>query len=590
MAVRVKYDVVSELVKPKLEDLKVTNITEKDLQPASTTDQNSNLLANSRTATTSPQQGSSLGYAWDSWSLNINMNSMKAAADAIETFLKQVDKLSKVIVQILKVIRLLSSNEKSIAIFLKFIIKAIAKLLKDLLNAFASTGLYVNVIFPDHHTSDSKYSIPIWGGYQEFIQRVNASCLSTDPSAPNFNSPNDRVGGVILAMLGGVNDTEFLVNLMHNFEILSKFFGLPNIMPSPPRNFKVLSGIYRNNKTSKEEMGVQLSWGSPENPVTRYRIYRSTIASGYMRSPTPILGKVEIPVRILVDNPIFDKKQPYYLTDIISVPGRTRYKYTDFSVKEGTKYYYKVYSMIGDDYFDYHPAMEDIKSPVATAMLSARPCNCIPVSELSKYTILGVNGEFIDPRHLEGDWQSLTVRTLLGKQLDGVFRQIDALTAKIIGLVNTGSSATSDYLDFYAKRVSSLLEIVTKFRALIVEMMSFNLRGTFMCLRLPMQGGGMVNFVDRFNQASQVGNTAPSVKPVRPEDKIPATTTVNGGIAQYTEKGIMFGVIILFAEPDLTDPKRLLQVVGPKDLEKYKTELGTTEKAVSTLMKLLGLG
>jgi len=120
--------------------------------------------------------------------------------------------------------------------------------------------------------------------------------------------------------------------------------------------------------------------------------------------------------------------------------------------------------------------------------------------------------------------------------------------------------------------------------------MSFNLRGTFMCLRLPMQGGGMANFVDRFNQASQVGNTASSVKPVRPESKIPATTTVNGGIAQYTEKGIMFGVIILFAEPDLTDPKRLLTIVKPEDLEKYKTELGTTEKAVSTLMKLLGLG
>jgi hypothetical protein len=142
----------------------------------------------------------------------------------------------------------------------------------------------------------------------------------------------------------------------------------------------------------------------------------------------------------------------------------------------------------------------------------------------------------------------------------------------------------SDYLDFYAEKISKILEIVTDIRAVIVELMSYNLRGTFMCLSMPVKPGGMDGFLQRFNQACQIGNTKSGVK-----TQGPATSTANGGIAQYTEQGIMFGVILLFAIPDVSDPKRLLQIVKPEDLDKYKTQLQTTEQAISVLMKLLGL-
>jgi len=573
MAERVKYDVQSELVKPKLDNLKVTNITTKDLTLPSTANQNSNIVPTSGTATVSPQQqAAGGGYSWNSWSLNLNLNSIKTLADAIEKFLIKVDKLAKIITQILKIVQLFSSGEKSIAMFIKILIAAIAKELKALLDSLASTGVYVSVICPNFHKKFPKYTIPVWGGYREFIQRVNATCSSTDPHAPNFNSPADSVGGVILAMVGGVSDPDFLVNLMHNFKVLSKFFGFQNPLPSAPKNFKVLPGFYRNHKTAKDEMGVQLSWETPEAPpVTGYRIYRDIVSTGHMStvSSTP-----PVTIRVLEDK----------LSDVHAIPGKRRYKYIDFSVQDGTRYYYKVYSMIGSDFFDDHPEWEGINSPAATTTIMAHARNCIPVSELAKYTTLGLNGELIDAINFEGDWKSITVRGLLGSSLDGAFKGIDILADKLTGMVNTGSSAMSDYLDFYAEKISKILEIVTDIRAVIVELMSYNLRGTFMCLSMPVKPGGMDGFLQRFNQACQIGNTKSGVK-----TQGPATSTANGGIAQYTEQGIMFGVILLFAIPDVSDPKRLLQIVKPEDLDKYKTQLQTTEQAISVLMKLLGL-
>lgn len=579
MSVRIKYDVDPEIVKPKLEDLVIKNITAKDMVPDPTTAVVAAIQSPFNTTSPSPQDTANKGYAWDSWSLSLSLSNMQYAANAITTFLKQVDKLTKVVAQLLKVMQLFSGNVKSIAIFLQFITKALAKALKDLINSFASSGVYLSIIAPNFDRKAPKYTIPVYGGYREFISRVNATCTSSsDPDAPKFDNPKDKVGGVILAMLGGTNDPEFLSNLVHNFKVLSEFFGFQNPMPSPAKNFKATAGLFRKPGTSDKVFGVQLTWDAPDNPVTRYGIYRSTVPTGIPKNPSPVIDGVEVNVMVLGE----------MIADAHSIPGKAHYRYTDFDVKDGVTYYYKIYSMIGDTFFEDNPLIEDLRSPIATSMQSVTPKNCIPVSELAKYTTLGINGEFLNFIDLKSEWQSLTIRRLLGKSIDIVLHKIDDLADRIAGMVNTGSSATTEFIDFYAKKVSDILALVTEFSDIITRLMAFNMRGTFMVLKLPVQEGGMAGFVDRFNKASSLGDTASGVQQSEQPNYTVAKITKNGGIGQYTEKGIMFGVILLFGYPDLS-ADRLVEVVPPGEVEALKAKIKVTEKAVATFVKLLGL-
>jgi len=579
MSVRIKYDVDPEIVKPKLEDLVIKNITAKDMVPDPTTAVVAAIQSPFYTTSPSPQDTANKGYAWDSWSLSLSLSNMQYAANAITTFLKQVDKLTRVVAQLLKVMQLFSGNVKSIAIFLQFITKALAKALKDLINSFASSGVYLSIIAPNFDRKAPKYTIPVYGGYREFISRVNATCTSSsDPDAPKFDNPKDKVGGVILAMLGGTNDPEFLSNLVHNFKVLSEFFGFQNPMPSPAKNFKATAGLFRKPGTSDKVFGVQLTWDAPDNPVTRYGIYRSTVPTGIPKNPSPVIDGVEVNVMVLGE----------MIADAHNIPGKTHYRYTDFDVKDGVTYYYKIYSMIGDTFFEDNPLIEDLRSPIATPIQAVTPRNCIPTLELAKYTTLGINGEFLNFIDLKSEWQSLTIRRLLGKSLDIVLHKIDDLADRIAGMVNTGSSATTEFIDFYAKKVSDILALVTEFSDIITRLMAFNMRGTFMVLKLPVQEGGMAGFVDRFNKASSLGDTTSGVQQSEQPNYTVAKITKNGGIGQYTEKGIMFGVILLFGYPYLST-ERLVEVVPPGEVEALKAKIKVTEKAVATFVKLLGL-
>ena len=594
MPVRIKYDVDPEIVKPKLEDLVIKNITAKDMEPDPTTAVVAAIQSPFNTTSPSPQDTANKGYAWDSWSLSLSLSNMQYAANAITTFLKQVDKLTKVVAQLLKVMQLFSGNVKSIAIFLQFITKALAKALKDLINSFASSGVYLSIIAPNFDRKAPKYTIPVYGGYREFISRVNATCTSSsDPDAPKFDNPKDKVGGVILAILGGTNDPEFLSNLVHNFKVLSEFFGFQNPMPSPAKNFKATAGLFRKPGTSDKVFGVQLTWDAPDNPVTRYGIYRSTVSTGAMKNPSPVINGKPVPVRVLMDPVVDGKPAPQreeggMISEVSNIPGKVHYRFTDFKVEDGKTYYYKIFSMVGDTFFKDNPALEDISSPIATPTQSVTPRNCIPTLELAKYTTLGINGEFLNFIDLKSEWQSLTIRRLLGKSLDIVLHKIDDLADRIAGMVNTGSSATTEFIDFYAKKVSDILALVTEFSDIITRLMAFNMRGTFMVLKLPVQEGGMAGFVERFNKASSLGDTTSGVQQSEQPNYTVAKITKNGGIGQYTEKGIMFGVILLFGYPYLST-ERLVEVVPPGEVEALKAKIKVTEKAVATFVKLLGL-
>jgi hypothetical protein len=578
MSVRIKYDIVPEFVKPKLDDLDVPTITleEYTLKPSP------QIASTIKPPITKAQDAGGAGGAsgdnWYNWTISLTLDGLDTTVKGSEKFFKTLDKITTTITQLLKVIRLLSGNVNSTSTFLKFAIKQLAKEIKEFVDSLTSTGIYSSFIIPDFDKSFPKYSVPIFGGYQEFISRVNATCLSsTDPDAPKFEDA-DKVGGVIIAMLGGVDDPDFLRNLMDNFKKLSNLFGFQIPYPSPAQKFKATPGFY--SKKGKMTLGVKLTWEAPESPVGSFFVYRKP------KSPPVPMRYVIDGVNVDVD--IFTKSEP--IAKIKANPLKPNFSYIDFDVKPETVNLYKVYSVFGDDYLDNNPYLKSVSSPVATPVVVAHvPRECIPLSELTKYTNLSMSGELLSPIDLEGDWQSVTVRRMLGNQIDSMYSNLDALADKLIGLVDTGSDAMSAYLKFYGERVESLLEIIEKIKNITVRLSSFTQRGTFMVLNLPLEQGGMRGFVDRFNKACNSG-TSSNGTPKNSKDLASAGVQKNAPIARFNERGIMFGVVLLYGIPDLSNPDRLKDIVPEYKIKSMKKQYENSGKAISTLLTMLGLG
>jgi len=576
MSVRIKYDVVPDFVKPKLDDFDIPTITlqEYKLKPS---------LAISTTASPPITKKDDSSDSWYSWTISLTLNGLEPTVKGADKFFKTLDKITATITQVLKIIRLFSANVNSISGFLKFAIKQLAKELKEFVDSLASTGIYSSFIIPDFDKKFPKYTIPTFGGYQEFITRVNATCLgSRDPDAPKFEG-EDKVGGVVIAMLGGVGDPDFLRNLLDNFKKLGELFGFKIPYPSPANKLRAIPGFY--DKNGIKTLGVKLTWEAPDSPVGSFYVYRS----GSNRS-IPVQYTVN---GIVVNVVIFTNDEPIVKVRYSSL--KATYTYIDFDVQQESTNFYKVFSVFGDDYLEDHPYLKAKNSPISTPVISAHvPKECIPLSELKKYMNLSISGELLSPIDLEGDWQSVTVRRMLGNQMDGMFDSIDALADKLTGLVGTGSDAVNDYLKFYGERVASLLEIIDKLKSLTVRLSSFSTRGTFMVLKLPLEKGGMSGFVDRFNKACNSGTASKEL----PKDKtslkdflVPsANIDKNAPISKFNEKGIMFGLILLYGIPDVTNSERLKELVPEGNTESMKKQYERTGKAISTLLKMLGLG
>jgi hypothetical protein len=577
MSVRIKYDIVPDFVRPKLEDLDIPTVTleEYTLKPSPQIAATIDL----------PKEGSnSGGDSWYNWTISLSLDGIDVAVSGAETFFKKLDQITQTITQILKLIRLLSGNVLSASAFLKFAIKQLVKLLKEFIDSLASTGIYSSLIIPDFDKTFPKYNIPTFGGYQEFITRVNSTCLSSsDPDAPKFVDA-DKVGGVIIAMLGGVDDPDYLRNLMDNFKKLANLFGFKIPYPSAAHKFKATPGFY--SKSGISTLGVKLTWEAPDSPVGSFFVYRKLKSASI-----PVVYNIDgVDVNVDVftmDDPILKMKYN---------PLKASYSYIDFDVTQESTNIYKVYSVFGDDYLEKHPYLKSRSSPVATPQVVANvPTECIPLSELKKYMNLTISGELLSPLDLEGDWQSFTVRNMLGNQIDGMFNNLDALSEKLIGLVSTGSDAMTGYLKFYGKRVEMLLEIIEKIKDLTARLASFTQRGTFMVLNLPLENGGMRGFTDRFNKACNSGlndtkDTPKDKKSLADFLKSAVKVEKNAPISEFNEKGIMFGLILLYGIPDLTNPERLKEIAPENRIAYMKNQYKATEKAISTLLKMLGLG
>lgn len=279
MAFRVRFDVVPEFVKPKLEDLVVDTISTADLlaqiQPPGLP--TPNRIATAPYTANAPVSKDSKGYNWQSWAININLQDVSKVAIGVKNFLEVVDKIQNVMIALLKFLRILNSDLKSLSRALKFLVKTIIKNLKEIIEGLQSTGIYIHAIFPNLDPTSEDYTFPIYGGFSEFISTVNHICINdTDPDRPRF-SDADRVGGFVVAMIGGLNDPQFIDDAIFNFGILSKLFKFQNPFPSKPINVRAIAGFYpqENNNVTTMVMGVKISWEAPDGICFGFDLYRS---------------------------------------------------------------------------------------------------------------------------------------------------------------------------------------------------------------------------------------------------------------------------------------------------------------------------
>ena len=582
MSTRIKFDKLPEFVKPKLEDFDIETVSFDLLTGVLDISKlpNDEILADLGSTNSGNTKNDKKGYKWSSWGLSLSVDNIKGMTTNLTNFLKYLDTVQQVAIVVLKLMRVFSNDLKSLSRLIKGLVKEIVKKIKEIIDGFASTGMYMSVVFPAFDPRDSKYVMPINGGYQEFISAVNARCLaSSDPDAPRFQK-NDVVGGLILAMVGGNNDPQFLDDVVKNFRILSRFFKFPEILPAPANKVVASPGFYKDDKGILK-LGVKISWEHPGTPVTGFDLYRSKSPKG-IKYQAEVDGQKAEYTRFKDDT--FNKGYPVKTAVIIDRP---KYSYVDFEVEDNVTYYYKVYSTVGYNFIENLPFLSRLESPVSSPIVSATPRKCIPVSELKKYVTLDVDGQPVDADDFGGDWQSFSVRTLLGSEIGTVFNLLDQLSDKISGMLSSATDNADDYLKLYEKKIKFYMDILNKISDMISRLLSFKMSGTFMLLELFPEKGGMEYFVERFNNASKTEE----VTTIEGVGKKGVKTGSGPSFSSYTDKGVMFGIILLYGFPSPGgEYLKEFEVITEGSKPLLISSLDQSKIAIDNFLKILGLG
>ena len=353
MGFRIKFDVESDFVAPSLEDLEIPDVqvpTQEELPSTALASRESTPKTSSKSEGADANGGN---LKWDGWTLSLDLANLEKTVEAVDKVLKFIDTATKQIAIVLKLLRLFTSDLFSLSRLLKMAVKVIVKQLKVIIEQLASSGIYFSVIGLDNFDQRKKFGFPINGGYREFVSRVSNTCLSSkDPDAPKYGE-KDQVGGTIFAMLAGTDDPELLTDLIHNINILAKFFRFPPVFSAPARNVTAKPGFYDYKPSGDKKLGVKLTWVHPGSTITKFFIYRSKSKGGSKQA-----GDIDGEYKIFSvynddrDTPDEGQWEPVEVKVRIfkGTSKGTKYSYTDFNVAGGEVYYYKIYSSFGNKF------------------------------------------------------------------------------------------------------------------------------------------------------------------------------------------------------------------------------------------------
>jgi hypothetical protein len=211
--IRIKIEEESEFVVPKIEEAEEFSTL---LTPA--------VLPNTPVVKTNEKRNlqevtGGGAISWKEFSINIDLSGVEIIVEIGTKFLETLDKIIKIYVKILKILRLFNTDFKSLNVLLKVIIKNLIKNIKQFIESLSSSGIYATAIIPGIDERIPGFTKPINGGFREFKATVSQACLNlNDASAPPFRSEKDKVGGFIIALGAATNDPTLLKNLIQNMQ------------------------------------------------------------------------------------------------------------------------------------------------------------------------------------------------------------------------------------------------------------------------------------------------------------------------------------------------------------------------------------
>lgn len=547
---------------------------------------------------------------WQEFSLSFSISDLLGANDIknYNDFMKKVDAITKIMAALLKIIRLFTSDLFSVNNALKFVIKQIVKTLKDLVNSFMASGVYYTIIAPKQSENDEGFIVPTWGSFDEFRSVIIANCTNTnDIGSPSQLNLDAYVGGFIIGGIAGSNNPKFIKQIYDNADIISDLFGFKLPLPGPPRLLSAQEGIYGNDN----KPGIKLTWKRPYQYISSgFLIFRSksskgvyptdaqinTITNVYLRSKDPNQVRGFQKIR-LYDNEGFagpSSKDPVFVKFIF---GKDDYTYTDYNVETGVQYNYRVYTVLSDgvDAYAKNPYHFRLDSPLSSNVASATALGCIPISEIAE-EILSMEGDLLrKEEYANSRWKQVTLNRFFGSQVDKLLKKVENFADKLIGYVSTPAGAISEYIDFYANKITDYIVIIQSITNIINILVSFRLKGSMLMLDLfEPKKGGIQGFAERINRA-QVNSAVLGKKPRGPGQSLDKVLGSKGAITKSVSndmgqslselRGIYYGIVVVYG---LGNPGDVKAYAAPY-MKEYNDVKKQAEDSAKTFTMLKGI-
>lgn len=446
---------------------------------------------------------------------------------------------------ILKIVNALQSDIKNWYKPLKITAELLLEEIKKVLVSLASTGIYVLPVIPagvgledllvtvkdkvvgvSGGSTPEVPAVPLGTALSEVGRQLAASTQRTsdtlksfntvlsgaafnksDPNRPIFDNAGDIVGGAVFFLDAQAD----IGDLIHDIQVLLKLFGqvvdMGKLDLAPPSDLKatsvmapkdgldpllnpsdswfgdVVSGVMMN---SNNYPAIKLTWstdGVTIPLITGWFVYRLTTPV-----PPPKFGKdgkpeVDAQGNTVLDysDPDFNKGDPVFTGDSY---------YIDFDVEPGKSYFYWV-----------APAMKMGGKPTAGTRVSngagAKVVNCIP-DEQKEVGIIETPAGFLPgaPTGSPPYWKNMTVRDLLGPQIDLLYKNIYESIMRLFASAETAVDQQNDLIELLKEKLAQLQEILDTTLKIIDTLGALRLSANSMYLSVPFAAGGMKGFVD----------------------------------------------------------------------------------------------
>lgn len=458
---------------------------------------------------------------------------------------------------ILEIVNTLQSDVKNYYRPLKVVAEALLEQLKEVMTSIASTGMYILPILPaemeiagvvsksnsgvplsvsmravsDKLASSARSGNPMSAFYTDFGK---AATSKSDPNRPIFNNAGDYVGGFALFLDSATNAADLIQDIQAFWKLTGNLINTDALSVKPPENFKATAVMAPKQGTtllfnsdnllgditrsllpgSNNYPAVQLTWKSgPTLPgFSGWHLYRLTQAVPDIKTNDEGDPIKDSEGKVVYDytDPTFNEGKPVFLSNVAGVANN---EHLDFDVVEGTTYYY----WLVPTFFD-KGTKKYIDGSKMSASAFATAINCIPDDQA--IPVVQTPEGFLPGNHPEDPpyWRSVTVRDILGKQLDLAYKSLYNTIQRLMKSAETSVYQQNELLKLLETKLEQLALVLDQTQEILADMKSLKFSGSAMSLMLPAKEGGMENFIKRVKSAKVPDDVAEDQAPAKQAD------------------------------------------------------------------------